>query len=146
MYEIFAYPYGDPENKLTVYQPGNRQAVVLSPKLTREVSKGGSLTFTMLRTHPCYESMQKMSTAVAVHQDGKEIWRGRVLSHEADWLNRRVIYCEGALSYFNDSYFWVVNRTLGVSEAKDQLQVWSVTSTIAWAIGVVEVLVLSFFM
>jgi hypothetical protein len=103
MYEIFAYPYGDPENKLTVYQPGNRQAVVLSPKLTREVSKGGSLTFTMLRTHPCYESMQKMSTAVAVHQDGKEIWRGRVLSHEADWLNRRVIYCEGALSYFNDS-------------------------------------------
>ena len=73
MYEIFAYPYGDPENKLTVYQPGNRQAVVLSPKLTREVSKGGSLTFTMLRTHPCYESMQKMSTAVAVHQDGKEI-------------------------------------------------------------------------
>ena len=44
-----------------------------------------------------------MSTAVAVHQDGKEIWRGRVLSHEADWLNRRVIYCEGALSYFNDS-------------------------------------------
>ncbi|MBM6948875.1 GntP family permease [Mordavella massiliensis] len=56
--------------------------------------------------------------------------------------------CVGSLffSYFNDSYFWVVNRTLGVSEAKDQLQVWSVTSTIAWAIGVVEVLVLSFFM
>ena len=56
--------------------------------------------------------------------------------------------CAGSLffSYFNDSYFWVVNRTLGVSEAKDQLQVWSVTSTIAWAIGVVEVLVLSFFM
>ena len=51
--------------------------------------------------------------------------------------------CAGSLffSYFNDSYFWVVNRTLGVSEAKDQLQVWSVTSTIAWAIGVVEVLV-----
>ena len=49
--------------------------------------------------------------------------------------------CVGSLffSYFNDSYFWVVNRTLGVSEAKDQLQVWSVTSTIAWAIGVVEV-------
>ena len=48
--------------------------------------------------------------------------------------------------YFNDSYFWVVNRTLGVSEAKDQLRVWSVTSTIAWAVGVVEVLVLNIFM
>ena len=56
--------------------------------------------------------------------------------------------CVGSLffGYFNDSYFWVVNRTLGVTEAKDQLQVWSVTSTIAWAVGVVEVLVLSIFM
>ncbi len=56
--------------------------------------------------------------------------------------------CVGSLffGYFNDSYFWVVNRTLGVSEAKEQLQVWSVTSTIAWAVGVVEVIILSFFM
>ena len=56
--------------------------------------------------------------------------------------------CVGSLffGYFNDSYFWVVNRTLGVSEAKEQLQVWSITSTIAWAVGVVEVIALSFFM
>lgn len=56
--------------------------------------------------------------------------------------------CVGSLffGYFNDSYFWVVNRTLGVREAKDQLITWSVTSTIAWAVGVVEVLILSIFM
>jgi GntP family gluconate:H+ symporter len=56
--------------------------------------------------------------------------------------------CVGSLffGYFNDSYFWVVNRTMGVSEAKDQLTIWSVTSTIAWAVGVVEVLILSIFM
>lgn len=59
-----------------------------------------------------------------------------------------VACCVGSLffGYFNDSYFWVVNRTLGVSEAKDQLRIWSVTSTIAWAVGVVEVLVLNIFM
>ncbi|MGF6366419.1 GntP family gluconate:H+ symporter [Aequitasia blattaphilus] len=59
-----------------------------------------------------------------------------------------VACCVGSLffGYFNDSYFWVVNRTLGVSEAKDQLKIWSVTSTVAWAVGVVEVLALSFFM
>ena len=59
-----------------------------------------------------------------------------------------VACCVGSLffGYFNDSYFWVVNRTLGVSEAKDQLTIWSVTSTVAWAVGVVEVLVLSIFM
>lgn len=103
MYEIYAYPYGNPDAELLIYQPGNAEALVLSPKLTREVSKGGSLTFTMTREHPQYEMLQKMSTVVAVHQDGKEIWRGRILNHEADWYNNRAVYCEGALSYFNDS-------------------------------------------
>ena len=59
-----------------------------------------------------------------------------------------VACCVGSLffGYFNDSYFWVVNRTLGVSEAKDQLRIWCVTSTVAWAVGVVEVLILNIFM
>ena len=59
-----------------------------------------------------------------------------------------VACCVGSLffGYFNDSYFWVVNRTLGVSEEKDQLRIWSVTSTVAWAVGVVEVLILNIFM
>lgn len=103
MYKIFAYPFGNPGDKRLIYAPNNRNALVLSPKLTREVSKGGSLSFTMTRDHEQYESLQKMSTCITVEQDNKEIWRGRVLSHEADWYNRRVIYCEGALSYFNDS-------------------------------------------
>lgn len=103
MYKIFAYPFGNPADKRLIYAPNNRNALVLSPKLTREVSKGGSLSFTMTRDHEQYESLQKMSTCITVEQDDKEIWRGRVLSHEADWYNRRVIYCEGALSYFNDS-------------------------------------------
>lgn len=45
----------------------------------------------------------------------------------------------------NDSYFWVVNRTLGVKEVKDQIMTYSVTSTIAWAVGFVEILILSIF-
>lgn len=103
MYKIFAYPFGNPNDKRLIYAPNSRNALVLSPKLTREVSKGGSLSFTMTRDHEQYESLQKMSTCITVEQDDKEIWRGRILSHEADWYNRRVIYCEGALSYFNDS-------------------------------------------
>lgn len=103
MYEIYGYPYGNPDAELLIYQPGNKNGTVLSPKLTREVSKGGSLTFTMPREHPQYEILQKMSTVVVVKQDGKETWRGRIFSHEADWYNNRAIYCEGALSFFNDS-------------------------------------------
>lgn len=103
MYEIYAYPFGNPDAKLLLYRPNDPQALVLSPKLTREVSKGGSLVFTMTRDHAQYNMLQKLSTVVQVRRDGKEIWRGRVLKHEADFYNRRVVYCEGALSYFNDS-------------------------------------------
>ncbi|MBU5676618.1 GntP family permease [Alkaliphilus sp. MSJ-5] len=53
--------------------------------------------------------------------------------------------CIGSLifSYFNDSYFWVVNRMLGIKEAKEQIKVWSVTTTIAWAVGLVSLLIVN---
>lgn len=71
-----------------------------------------------------------------------------IVASGASPLLGAIACCVGSLffGYFNDSYFWVVNRTLGVREAKEQLTVWSVTSTIAWAVGVVEVLVLNIFM
>ena len=56
--------------------------------------------------------------------------------------------CIGAcfFSYFNDSYFWVVNNLMGITETKEQIEVWSITSTIAWAVGFVMLIVLSFFL
>lgn len=53
--------------------------------------------------------------------------------------------CTGSLcySYFNDSYFWVVNRMLGIKDAKEQMRVWSFTTTIIWAVGFVELLILN---
>ncbi|WP_409193373.1 GntT/GntP/DsdX family permease [Clostridium perfringens] len=49
-------------------------------------------------------------------------------------------------SHFNDSYFWVVNRTLGVTEVKEQIRGYSIASTIVWAGGFVEVMILNIFM
>ncbi|WP_129600510.1 GntP family permease [Anaerophilus nitritogenes] len=53
--------------------------------------------------------------------------------------------CIGSLvfSYFNDSYYWVVNRMLGIKEAKEQIRVWSITTTIAWAVGLIELLIVN---
>jgi len=48
-------------------------------------------------------------------------------------------------AHFNDSYFWVVNRTLGVTEAKEQIRGYSIASTIVWAVGFVELLIASLF-
>lgn len=46
-------------------------------------------------------------------------------------------------SYFNDAYFWVVNRSLGVTEVQEQIKVWSITSTILWATGSVTLLLIN---
>lgn len=55
--------------------------------------------------------------------------------------------CLGGLffSYFNDSYFWVVNRLLGVKTAKHQLLVLSVPTTLGWATGLVALLIANAF-
>lgn len=56
--------------------------------------------------------------------------------------------CIGSLffSYFNDSYFWVVNNLMGIKDTKDQIRNWSVCSTVAWGVGFVELLILSIFL
>lgn len=56
--------------------------------------------------------------------------------------------CVGSLffSYFNDSLFWVVNRLCGIENVKEQMRTWSITTTIAWGIGLVSILVLNIFM
>ena len=46
-------------------------------------------------------------------------------------------------SYFNDSYFWVVNRMLGVTDVKTQLLTWSVPSTLGWFTGLITLLVVN---
>lgn len=53
--------------------------------------------------------------------------------------------CVGSLffSYFNDSFFWVVNRTIHITDTEEQLKVWSVTTTIAWLVGLVCLLFLN---
>lgn len=56
--------------------------------------------------------------------------------------------CVGSLffSYFNDSFYWVTNRLMGISDTKEQIRVWSVTTTIAWGVGLVVLLILNIFM
>jgi GntP family gluconate:H+ symporter len=54
--------------------------------------------------------------------------------------------CIGSLffSTFNDSFFWVTNRLMGINETKEQVRTWSFTTTIAWAVGFVELMILHF--
>jgi gluconate:H+ symporter, GntP family len=45
--------------------------------------------------------------------------------------------------YFNDSYFHVVNRSIGIKNSKEQLKFWSGATTAAWAAGIITILILN---
>lgn len=76
---------------------------VISPKLTVELNKSGSLSFILPPSNVMYDSIQKLKTIITVMQDNEEIFRGRVLHDEKDFYNRKNVYCEGELSFLLDS-------------------------------------------
>lgn len=92
-------------DKACIYDPGDITGTkkLISPTLTREVGKAGSLEFTLPLGNVAHSALQKLMTVVEVQQDGKQIWQGRVMSHEQDFLVRQKVYCEGEMAYLNDS-------------------------------------------
>lgn len=91
--------------KACIHDPGDITDTkkLISPTLTREVGKAGSLEFTLPLGNVAHSALQKLMTVVEVQQDGKQIWQGRVMSHEQDFLVRQKICCEGEMAYLNDS-------------------------------------------
>ena len=48
-------------------------------------------------------------------------------------------------SYFNDSFFWVANRMMGITNVKKQLVAWSVAICIPWGIAGTTIALLNLF-
>lgn len=110
-YKIYAgtqTAVGEWDTKACIYDPAAKDlrtaaTMLISPTLTREAGKAGSLEFTIPLGNIAHSALQKLKTIVEVEQDGKILWRGRVMSHEMDFYLRQKVYCEGELAYFNDS-------------------------------------------
>ena len=56
--------------------------------------------------------------------------------------------CIGAIpfSHFNDSYFWVINESIGISDTREQMRVWSVTTTLSGFAALAMLLVMNHFL
>ena len=76
---------------------------VLSPKLTLEVNKTGSLEFSIYPDHPYYSNIAKLKTIITVYQDDLLLFRGRVLNDEMGFYNEKQVVCEGQLAFLLDS-------------------------------------------
>lgn len=75
----------------------------LSPKLTVELNKAGSLEFTLPPNNVQYDGMRKMKSIITAFQNDEELFRGRVLHDEKDFYKRKSTYCEGDLAFLLDS-------------------------------------------
>ena len=93
------------KTKTCIYDPTDYTDTkkLISPTLTREVSKAGSLEFTLPLGNVAHSALQKMRTTVSVEQEGVRIWEGRPMSHEQDFKLLQKVFCEGELAYLNDS-------------------------------------------
>lgn len=94
------YIYADGQS---IYQPPDETMTLISPKLTLEMGKAGSLEFSVPPTHKFYNQLRQLKTLITVELDDVEIFRGRVLSNTRDFNNIRTVYCEGDLAYLIDS-------------------------------------------
>lgn len=97
MYRILSDGY-------TVYDPRLPDNAIISGKLTLEVNKAGSLTFTIPKSNPHYGMISLMKSIVTVYDDDKLIFRGRPYAPSRNLYRDNEIMCEGELAFLNDTY------------------------------------------
>ena len=138
MYSIFADGVKIFDDQLVV-----DELIVINPKLTLSDNAAGSLQMTLPVGNAGYSVIKKLTSEIVVKKNGKEIWSGRVLTEDVDWLNRRKFYCEGELAYFNDSiqppnefHNYTIEKFLGhlIDTHNKQVEKWK-----RFTLGTVEV-------
>lgn len=77
--------------------------MLLNPSLELEMNSAGSFNFTLPPKHPYWDGIEILKSTIDVYEDDDLIFTGRVANIDKNWNNERVVECEGALAYFNDS-------------------------------------------
>lgn len=87
---------------LSIYDEGYELAL-LKPSLTMELNTAGSFNFKMPLNHSYYNLPSLLTQTIEVWEEDELLWFGRPIEIKTDFLNRKEVYCEGALAFFNDS-------------------------------------------
>lgn len=84
-----------------IHLPGHETRSAYNMQLSLEMGKAGSLTFTILPTHPLHDRLNILKDTISVRYKDKEIWRGRIITAN-DTFDSQSFTCEGALNFLND--------------------------------------------
>ena len=88
-----------------LYSPAmpGKEYKVFNPQLSLDIGTSGSCSFVIPPGNRLHGAVRRRKGLITVHQDGQEIFRGRVLDDETDQYKQKSVYCEGVRSYLNDS-------------------------------------------
>ena len=93
----------------------DRDLKLTSAKITYEINKAGSFEYTIPPINKNYNIFKKLKSIITVEEDGKEIWRGRVLDSRRDFYNNKKMTCEGELAFLNDGLARPYDHSDGVT-------------------------------
>ena len=86
-----------------MYDPRIEELALINPVVELEENKAGSFSFKMPPGHPLYSSVKRRKSVMQVYQDDELLFSGMCIEVKEDFYKRKDIYCEGELSYLNDS-------------------------------------------
>lgn len=98
MYKIFC-------NNTMICDSRVEDLAVVNPKIDMEVNKAGYFAFTMPKTHPYRDIIEKRVSTIYVYRDteNEPIFAGDCVASSEDFFGNLFIECEGELSYLNDT-------------------------------------------
>lgn len=115
--------------KTVIHEPGSSSVKVDGAKISREVNKFDSLTFTVYPGNPGYGEIKPFSTLITVDNtvSGKRVFDGRVIqptpSMDSDGSVGREVTCESFMGYLCDSQQeWQEERHWAGSDGTNGLQ------------------------
>lgn len=76
---------------------------LIEPVIELEENNAGSFSFTIQNNHPSYNDIKRRKSIIKVYEDDEIIFAGMVYEIEEDFYKNKKVYCEGELSYLNDT-------------------------------------------
>ena len=99
-----------------LYDPLQSDYALENAKLTVEANKSAVLEMTVPVLNPAYSRLKRLTDFIYAYQDEEEIFRGRILHQESNFLLEKELYCEGELGFLQDSIQRPYNFKGGVKE------------------------------
>ena len=86
-----------------IYDARIDDLTLIEPAIELEENNAGSFSFTIQNNHPSYDDIKRRKSIIKVYDDDEIIFAGMVYEIEEDFYKNKKVYCEGELSYLNDT-------------------------------------------